>query len=395
MRSRFYYDEAVYLVINSGSSSIKFAIYSASEHPALIVSGKLDGTSLSGVTAEGEKRFDERISLDDRDGATVRLIELLKSGGYLKDLAGVGYRIVHGGPSYTHPVRLNPDIVDKLRALKNFAPDHIPDQVAAIECIGRLLPGAPAVACFDTAFHRTIPRRAQLYGLTRKLADEGVVRYGFHGLSYAYIVSEMRRERTLPERLIVAHLGNGASMAAILNGQSIDTSMGFTPTAGFMMSNRSGDLDPGIILHLLRENGMSVDQVAELVNKGGGLKGLSGISADMQQLEKQAPANPAAAEAIEVFVYQIRKFLGAYLTILGGLDSLVFTGGIGENSVAVRAAVCAQLEHVGIELDVQRNRAGDPVISGDRSPTVVRIMKTNEELIIARYMREVLLTAYN
>jgi acetate kinase len=394
MRSRFYYDEAVYLVINSGSSSIKFAIYSPNEPSELAISGKLDGSSLSAVSAAGQKLFNEKISLDDRDAATSRLLELLKSGGHLKGLAGVGYRIVHGGPEYTQPVLLNPGVVEKLRTLKNFAPDHIPDQIAAIECLSRLLPDVPGVACFDTAFHRTIPRRAQLYGLTRQLADEGIVRYGFHGLSYAYIVSEMRRAHTLPERLIVAHLGNGASMAAIHNGESIDTSMGFTPTAGFLMSNRSGDLDPGIILHLLREKGMSVDQVAELVNNDGGLKGLSGISADMQQLEQQAPSNPAAAEAIEVFVYQIRRFLGAYLTILGGLDSLVFTGGIGENSVAVRAAVCTRLRHLGIELDSQRNLAAEPVISAAGSPVTVRVMKTNEELVIARYMRGVLLTSY-
>jgi acetate kinase len=384
----------VYLVVNSGSSSIKFAIYSANEAPELLLSGKLDGSSLSAVTAAGGKVFDERISLDDRDAATTRVIELLRSTGYLKGLAGVGYRIVHGGPEYTQPVRLNQGVVEKLRALKNFAPDHIPDQIAAIECIGRLLPEVPGVACFDTAFHRTIPRRAQLYGLTRQLADEGVVRYGFHGLSYAYIVSEMRRANILPERLIVAHLGNGASMAAIHKGESIDTSMGFTPTAGFLMSNRSGDLDPGIVLHLLREKGMSVDQVSELVNNDGGLKGVSGISADMRQLEKQAPANPAAAEAIEVFVYQIRKFLGAYTAILGGLDSLVFTGGIGENSVAVRAAVCARLQHLGIELDLHKNSAAERVISTAASPVTVRILNTNEELVIARYMREALLTAY-
>jgi acetate kinase len=385
----------VYLIINSGSSSIKFAIFTAAEPPELTLSGKLDGTSLVAFAASGEKRFDERISLQDRDAATGRLIDLLRSGGHLdgparEGLTGVGYRIVHGGPHYVEPLRLNPSVVEKLRGLKNFAPDHIPDQIAAIERITALLPDVPAVACFDTAFHRTLPRRAQLYGLPRKLAEEGVVRYGFHGLSYAFIVSQMRTEGILPERLIVAHLGNGASMAAILNGASVDTSMGFTPTGGFLMSNRSGDLDPGIILHLIRENGMTADEVAELVNKGGGLKGLSGASADMRQLEKLAPTNPAAAEAIEVFAYQIRKFLGAYYAILGGLDTLVFTGGIGENSVAARAAICGELQHLGIEIDGERNRAAEPIVSRDGSRAVVRVMKTNEELVIARYMRTVL-----
>jgi acetate kinase len=380
----------VLLIINSGSSSIKFAIYSAGDSEELVVSGKLNGTILQAFTAGGKKCLDEKIALADRDAATGKLIGLLQSGGYLDGLAGVGYRIVHGGPAYTEPVRINTEVVENLRGLTNFAPDHIPDQVTAIETITRLLPKTPGVACFDTAFHRTIPRRAQLYGLTRKFADTGLVRYGFHGLSYAYIVSQMRSEKTLPERLIVAHLGNGASMAAIRNGESIDTSMGFTPTGGFMMSNRSGDLDPGIVLHLMRENKMSIDQVAELVNQAGGLKGLSGVSSDMQELEKQAPSNVNVAEAIEVFCYQIRKFLGAYCAVLGGLDALVFTGGIGENSVFVRAAVCQGLGPLGIVLNPDRNRAGNGVISADDSRAVVRVMKTNEELMIARYMRAVL-----
>jgi acetate kinase len=379
-----------YLIVNSGSSSIKFAVYGIGESEKLTTSGKLDGSVLKGISSSGETLFEEKATLEDRDAATGRLIGLLQSGGHMEGLAGTGYRIVHGGPWYSEPVVVNAEVLNKLRRLVDYAPDHIPDQIAAMETIQKLLPEVPSVACFDTAFHRTMPRQAQLYGLTRQLADEGLVRYGFHGLSYAYIVHEMRNRKVLPERLIVAHLGNGASMAAIRNGESIDTSMGFTPTAGFLMSNRSGDLDPGIILHLLREKGMSPAAVSELVNKKGGLQGLSGISSDMQQLQKEAPKNKNAAEAIEVFVYQIRKFVGAYCAALGGLDALVFTGGIGENSAFVRAAVCGGLGYLGIALDPEKNRTGADVISADGGGPVVRVMKTNEELMIVRSMSAIL-----
>jgi acetate kinase len=381
---------ASFLIINSGSSSIKFAIYGIGESEKLKTSGKLDGSLLKGISSSGETLFEEKVTLEDRDAATGRLIGLLQSGGHLEGLAGTGYRIVHGGPWYREPVVVDAEVLEKLRRLVDFAPDHIPDQIAAIERIGKLLPKTPSVACFDTAFHRTMPRRAQLYGLTRELADEGLVRYGFHGLSYSYIVHEMRSRKILPERLIVAHLGNGGSLAAIRNGESIDTSMGFTPTAGFLMSSRSGDLDPGIILYLLRERGMNHDEVSELVNKKGGLLGLSGISSDMQQLQKEALKNKNAAEAIEVFVYQIRKFVGAYCAALGGLDELVFTGGIGENSAFVRAAVCEGLGYLGIALEPEKNRRGADVISADGAGPVVRVMKTNEELMIVRSMSAIL-----
>lgn len=378
------------LIVNSGSSSIKFAIYSVGDSEELVLAGKLDGSTLRASTADGLVLTDERLTLDDRDAAIYKLTEMLRAGGYLTGLAGIGYRIVHGGPDYSEPVLLNDQVVDHLRGLANYAPDHIPDQVEAIESISKILPDIPAVACFDTAFHRTMPRSAQLYGLTLKLAEEGVIRYGFHGISYAYIVSQLRAEGVLPGRLIVAHLGNGASMAAIRNGESIDTSMGFTPTGGFPMSNRSGDLDPGVILHLLRECKMSADEIAQLVNKSGGLKGLSGISSDMQELEKQRGSNAAVAEAIEVFCYQIKKFLGAYCFALGGLDALVFTGGIGENSNLVRRLVCEGLEAYGIVLEPARNESAEGVISADHSAVSVRVMKTNEELMIARYVARLL-----
>lgn len=359
------------LTINSGSSTIKYAVY---EDETCVSSGAAD------VTAGGRQEAIASIARD-RD--------------LLEGVTAIGFRIVHGGRTHVAPEILTPALIDDLRSLATLAPDHIPDQVEALEAFERLLPKLPKVACFDTAFHRTISRVAQLYGLTRALADEGVVRYGFHGLSYSYIVDELRRLDELPERLIVAHLGNGASMCAIRNGESVDTSMGLTPTGGFLMSTRSGDLDPGIVLHLIRERKMSVDDVDQLVNKQGGLQGLSGISSDMRELVRASRTHPEATEAIAVFCYQIRRFLGAYIAVLGGLDMLVFTGGIGEHTPEVREGVCTDLEALGIALDPDANRAGESIISERGSRVLVRVMRTNEEVMIARYTAKIVEQAFS
>jgi acetate kinase len=365
-------DQPVLLIVNSGSSSVKFAIYRLED---LVISGKMDGARLRVQGPSGNILADEQLDLEHREAALDHLFDWLRTHGYLNGVNGVGYRIVHGGPDYTEPVLIDDEVLDGLRKITALAPDHLPDQIATVERIGKILPNVPAVACFDTSFHRTMPRYAQLYGLPNALIGQGVIRYGFHGLSYSFIVDELRREGQLPERLVVAHLGNGASMAAIRNGQSIDTSMGLTPTGGFMMSNRSGDLDPGVILLLLRDKKMTADQIADMVNQGGGLKGLSGISGDMQTLEKESP------KTVYVFCYQVKKFLGAYMAALGGLDMLVFTGGIGENSALVREWICSDLERLGIVLEPGRKEG---VISAAKSAVTVRVMKTNEEIVIAR-----------
>ncbi|MCU1263372.1 MAG: acetate kinase, partial [Bryobacterales bacterium] len=303
------------LTINSGSSSIKYSVYQMGDREECLVSGKLDN-----------------LQAEPREAAISSLLDELHARKSLDGVTAIGYRIVHGGMRHSEPERLTPELIAELKELAPLAPDHLPDQILAIESFTRHAPELAPVACFDTAFHRTMPRVAQLYGLTRELADQGIVRYGFHGLSYSYLVQELREQNALPARVIIAHLGNGASMAAIRDGVSIDTSMGLTPTGGFLMSTRSGDLDPGVVLHLIRQKKMSPDDVNELVAKKGGLKGLSGIGSDMRVLESKAASHPRAAEAIEVFCYQIRRFLGAYFAVLGGLDLLVFSGGIGENS---------------------------------------------------------------
>jgi acetate kinase len=349
------------LTVNSGSSSIKYSVYEMGTPEKCVLSGKL-----------------ENLGAEPRGAALARFHDELIAKKALDGVGAIGYRIVHGGMHHSEPELLTPELLVELKSLAPLAPDHLPDQILAIEFFNRHAPGMAQVACFDTAFHRTMPRIAQLYGLPRELAEQGIVRYGFHGLSYAYLVEELRRQNALPARTVIAHLGNGASMVALRNGVSVDTSMGFTPTGGFVMSNRSGDLDPGVVLHLIRQKGWSADAVNELVSKQGGLKGLSGISSDMRELE--ASADPRAAEAIGVFCYQARKFIGAYTAVLGGLDLLVFSGGIGEHSPAVRARICAGL----IPIDEPANTAHAPVISAN-GDVVVRVVPTNEELMIARY----------
>ncbi len=356
------------LAINRGSSSIKFAVYpEESETP--VTAGKL-----------------ERIGPGGHAAALATLLDRLR--GQNLDLAVVGHRIVHGGPKYDAPCLVTPEVVAELRGLIPLAPEHLPDEIGAIEAITALHPGLPQVACFDTAFHRRMPRVAQLYGLPRELAAEGVLRYGFHGLSYEYLA-----ERAPRGRVVAAHLGNGASLAAIRDGQSVDTSMGFTPTGGVVMGTRSGDLDPAAVLYLLREKQMAPAAVGELVNERSGLLGLSGLSSDMQDLLDKEQSDPAAAEAIAVFCYQVRKYIGAYMAALDGLDTLVFAGGIGENAAPIRQRICDGLGFLGIRLDPDANaRHADPISAPD-SRVVVRVIRTNEELVVARHARRVVLSS--
>jgi acetate kinase len=249
------------------------------------------------------------------------------------------------------------------------------------------------VACFDTAFHRQMPKVARMLPLPRALFDEGIVRFGFHGLSYEFVIQELERTAGAAAargRVVIAHLGSGASMAAVRDGRTLDTTMGFTPTGGLMMSTRSGDLDPGVVLHLLQEKGLSPADVNEMVNHGAGLLGVSGIAADMQELLAAEAANPRAAEAIALFCYTARKYLGALAAALGGLDTLIFTAGIGENSPAVRQRICEGMEFVGIQLDAERNAQNAPIISPEHGSVTVRVVRTNEELMIARAVDRIL-----
>jgi acetate kinase len=298
--------------------------------------------------------------------------------------------VVHGGSRYWEPEIVTPVLLSALEKLIPIDPDHLPHAITGLRAVAKAYPDVPQVACFDTGFHRTLPAVARRYALPQELADEGVIRYGFHGLSYEYVVEELRglEGPAAGGRVIAAHLGNGASMAAIRQGHSIDTTMGFSPAGGLVMGTRCGDLDPSVPLYLIRELGMSAEAVSTLVNKRAGLLAISETTEDMGDLLAMEATDPRAAEAVALFCYQARKYLAALTAALGGLDTLVFTAGIGEHAAPVRARICDGLDFLGIELDPERNARHGPVISSDRSRVTVRIVHANEELVVARHAVE-------
>jgi acetate kinase len=381
------------LTINSGSSSIKFSLYRMGNVETQMLSGSARGIGLaSGLfhieDADGKAEIERKLSLRDHGAALHEIISWLHGKAVDGDLDAVGHRLVHGGSAYAEPLLITAGVLTALNELIPFAPDHLPHEIHAIKEFTRSYPGLKQVACFDTAFHRTMPLVAQRYALPREVGRHGVLRYGFHGLSYEYILSELRKTEgpeTADGRVIIAHLGNGASMAAFRRGKSMDTTMGFTPAGGLVMSTRSGDLDPGVIVYLLTDRGMDAAAVNRMVNNQAGLLGVSGISSDMKVLLDEAQRNPHAAEAVELFCYQARKFLGALSAVLGGLDTLIFTGGIGENAPSIRERICKDTEFLGIRFDNDLNRENASIISRNGSPATVRVIKTNEELMIARH----------
>lgn len=310
----------------------------------------------------------------------------------ITDLVAIGHRVVHGGHRYSEPQRLTHDVMSELRRLSPYDPEHMPAEIELIETISRRFPTLPQVACFDTAFHRDMPRVARLLPIPRRYEADGVRRYGFHGLSYAYLMEELRRiaPHEAQGRVILAHLGNGASLAAVRGGKSIDTSMGFTPTAGLPMSTRSGDLDPGLASYLSRTEGMTVEQFHTMVNQQSGLLGVSETSSDLRDLLASEHHDPRAAEAVALFCYQAKKWIGAFAAALGGLDTLVFSAGIGENSSVIRSRICEGLGFLGVAVDEASNRAGASVISKEGSGVTVRVIPTDEESQIARSVLQLL-----
>ena len=381
------------LTINSGSSSLKFSVYDMGLSEALILSGEFKriGLSHSVFSVEGH---DQEIVVPSHDVALHTLFGWLASHNSDVKLDAVGHRLVYGGLEYHQPQLITPTLENDLKKLIPFAPDHLPEELKAIEAVKNVHPRLPQVVCFDTAFHWESPRIAKLYPLPRDYWDEGLRRYGFHGLSYAYILQELTRKDGAAGdgRVVVAHLGNGASMAAIRNRSPVDTTMGMTPSGGLMMGTRSGDLDPGAVFYVLNK-GSSLDAAKQVLNDRAGLLGLSGISSDMQDLLGKETVDQHAADAIELFCYQARKFLGSLVAVLGGLDTLVFTAGIGQHAPSVRRRICEGLGFLGIRLDSKLNNSNALVISADDSPVQVRVMKTNEEIMIARYTNDVISNA--
>lgn len=391
------------LSLNGGSSSIKFALFRPERPVGLesrILSGALrriglKGGALEAADAEGAPLISRALDIPDHPAALQALIDWLQEAGWADRLTAAAHRIVHGGRNLRAPVRLTPAILEELKTLVPLAPNHLPQEIAAIEAVRVRFPDLVQVLCFDTAFHCDLPDVARLFALPRNLAGEGLVRYGFHGLSYEYLLRALER-RAGPGlahgRLILAHLGNGASLAAVRGGRSLDTTMGFTPTGGIAMGTRSGDLDPGILFYRLRR-GCSVDDLDRMVNQDGGLLGLSGETSDMRDL--LASRNPAAAQAVALFCYQARKAVGAYAAALGGIDALVFTGGIGENLPEIRARICDGLEFLGVALDSQANQTGADLLSPAGRQPEIRMVRTDEEAMIAIHTADLLAGASN
>ncbi len=386
------------LALNGGSSSIKFALYQMGESPQRGLHGKVDriglpGTNLSyGDPVRGQQDSRDIGDVDHRAAAQF-LFDWLDQQIGLASITGVGHRIVNGGANYHAPQRISREMLDELRRISAYAPEHLPSEIALIELMSERVPGMPQVACFDTAFHRDMPRVARMLAIPRRFQAKGVERYGFHGLSYAFLMEELARvagAEAAHGRVILAHLGNGASLAAVRDGKGLDTSMGFTPAAGVPMGTRSGDLDPGLAWYLAQTEHMSTEQFHRMVNHESGLLGVSETSADLRDLLARETNDVRAAEAVALFCYQVKKWIGAFAAVLGGLDTLVFAGGIGENAPVIRSRIGEGLGFLGIEVDDGKNQSSDALVSAAASRVAVRVIRTDEEMMIAKAVRSVL-----
>ena len=379
------------LTINGGSSSIRFALFDVGKPLRRLLAGKVDRIGLSGTNltfedTTGPSQNSHTIDVSDRHSAVGFLLDWLETQPTFASVIAIGHRAVHG-MTHSEPERVTPELLDELHRIMPYDPDHLPLEIELMEAFRQRHPGLPQVACFDTAFHRTMPRVASLLPIPRRYEAAGVRRYGFHGLSYEFLMEELVRlgdPAATKGRVILAHLGNGASLAAVRDGKSIDTSMGFTPASGLVMSSRSGDLDPGLVSFLARTEQMSASQFQEMVNHASGLLGVSETSSDLRDLLARESDDVRAAEAVALFCYQVKKWIGSFAAALGGLDTLVFAGGIGENAALIRERICEGLDFLGIELDPKRNAKNASLISADAGLIAVRVIRTDEEVMIAR-----------
>jgi acetate kinase len=376
------------LTINSGSSSIKFALFAAGTAPRRILNGQVERIGLPEAklrASTDDSKTDEVVVAADHKQSVARIIDWLSRHVDVKSIAAIGHRIVHGGQRYIESTRIDDTVLGELKNLVALAPNHLPGEIAAIDAITNRFKDVPQFGCFDTAFHHHMPRVAAILPVPRRYEAAGMRRYGFHGLSYAYLMRELERTAgaaAAKGRIILAHLGAGCSLAAVKNGRCVDTTMAFTPSAGLVMATRTGDLDPGVLIHLLRTENPSADQLETLVNRQSGLVGLSESSSDIRDLLAVEGRDFRAAEALAVFCYQARKWIGAFAAALEGLDTIVFSAGIGENSPVIRARICEGLRHLGVRIDPARNDANQRIISPDDAPVTVRVIRTDEELMI-------------
>jgi acetate kinase len=386
------------LTINGGSSSIKFALFEAGDSLRRILSGSLERIGLpeAAFVVKGLDKadnFTRSVTAANHTKAVEILMNWIETRFQRGELTAVGHRVVHGGPRYSEPQRITTEMIGELHQLQPFDPDHLPEEILLTEAFHRRFPDLVQVACFDTAFHHDLPRLAQLFPIPRRYEADGVRRYGFHGLSYAFLLEELARlagPEAARGRVILAHLGNGASLAAVYEGKSVDTSMGLTPTGGVPMSTRSGDLDPGLVWYLARTEKITAKKFNEMVNFQSGLLGVSETSSDMRLLLERESKDVRAAEAVGMFCYQVKKWIGGFAAALGGLDTLVFAGGIGENAPVVRSRICAGMGFLGVELDETRNVKSAALISTDAGRVAVRVIHTDEESMIAKTVCRVL-----
>lgn len=385
----------IIVTLNVGSSSVKFAAFAAAREGAALARGEVDGfgtesrfTASLGSAGASEQEAEDEIK--DHASAVQTALKWLGKAIAGEKVVAVGHRVVHGGARHSEPVLIEHEVFAELAALTSLAPLHQPHNLAGVRAAQAFFPGIPQVACFDTAFHRSHPFVADVFAIPKSFYRQGVRRYGFHGLSYEYVAMALREidpDRAYG-RVVIAHLGNGASMCAVKDGRSIASTMGFSALEGLPMGTRCGELDPGVLLYLLQERGMTAAEVTSLLYKQSGLLGLSGLSHDMRTLE--ASPSQDARNAIDYFVYRTRRELGAMTAILGGIDIVAFTGGIGENSAAIRARVCEQMDWLGLALDDEANRRKRSKISTGTSRVQVYVVPTDEEKMIARHTRDVL-----
>ena len=384
------------LTINGGSSSIKFALYKTDGFQRMLY-GSVDRIGLNDTTLSfndliGNRQDRRRISATDHRSAANSMIDWLETQDEFATVGGIGHRVVHG-MRHIEPETVTKELLDELHTICPYDPDHLPQEIEMIEILRKRYPKLLQVACFDTSFHASMPRTAKLLPLPRRYDAMGIQRYGFHGLSYAYLMEELARlagNEVARGRIILAHLGNGASLAGVKNGKSIDTTMGFTPTSGLVMSTRTGDLDPGVVWFLIQAEKLNPEQFSNLINHQSGLLGVSETSSDMEDLLELQAKDNRAAEAVDLFCYQAKKWIGSFAAVLDGLDTLVFAGGIGENSPEIRSRICNGLQFLGIKLDEKKNAKNSNIISIVKSRVTVRVIPTNEELMIAKSVSNIL-----
>jgi acetate kinase len=386
------------LTINGGSSSIKFALFETGDVPRRILSGGIDriGQARATLETQGPAAADHASQVVDapnHQAAVDVLMEWIQQHLGVGVIAAVGHRIVQGGPNRSEPQLITDTLINEVRRLFSFDPEHLPEEILLIESVRRHFPDLPQVACFDTAFHHDLPRVAQLLAIPRRYERQGVRRYGFHGLSYEFLMGELAihaGSEVAQGRIVLAHLGNGASVAAVHHGKSVDTSMGFTPSSGVPMGSRSGDIDPGLVGYLSQTEKMTAKQFNAMATNESGLLGVSETSSDMRDLLACEKADVRAAEAVALFCYQVKKCIGAFAAVLGGLDTLVFAGGIGESAPVIRQRICDDLRFLGIAIDPKRNAQNAPLISTDAARAQVRVIHTDEEIVIAKSTARVL-----